>query len=346
MRRISPGLIHRLPKCDLHVHLDGSIRVGTIRDAANKMGVKLPTQNLKKLAKYVQAPPDCRSLTDFLKAFELFYPALKDPEILERISYELCDDVARENVRYMEVRFAPILQATENFTMEEVLTSVLAGLKRGSRDFSVETLLLLCCYRSESPATSIETVKLALKYREKGVAGIDLAGDEAHFPVGEHKEAFLIAKKNDLPATVHAGEAAGAENIRFAIEGLGARRIGHGVRLKENKQLLKKVIRERIPLEMCLTSNVQTQAVREYDLHPFREYYDLGVPVTLNTDDRSISNITLTGELIKAIEYYQLSLEDIKRITLNGIEYAFTTAKAKKALKKEFENRFQELGLD
>lgn len=346
MRRISPALVHRLPKCDLHVHLDGSIRVKTIRDAANKLGVRLPTQDLKKLARYIQAPPDCRSLSDFLKAFEVFYPALKDPEVLERISYELCEDASKENIRYMEVRFAPVLQAREGFPMEEVVKSVLKGLERGEKDFKIRTLLLLCCYRSEPPATSIQTVNLALKYREDGIAGIDLAGDEAHFPVGERKEAFQIAKRNDLPATVHAGEAGGAENIAFALEILGARRIGHGVRLKEDPELLEKVRRERIPLEMCLTSNVQTQVVKEYDLHPFREYYDLGIPVTINTDDRSVSNITLTSEIIKAIEYYQLSLEDIKRITLNGIEYAFTTEKEKEDLKKGFEKEFQELGID
>jgi len=302
MRRISPTLVHSLPKCDLHVHLDGSVRVKTIRDAANKLGVRLPTQDLKELARYVQAPPDCRSLSDFLKAFDLFYPALKDPEILERISYELCEDASKENVRYMEVRFAPVLQARESFPMEEVVKSVLKGLRRGQEDFKIRTLLLLCCYRSEPPTTSIETVNLALKYRKDGVAGIDLAGDEAHFPVGERKEAFLIAKKNNLPATVHAGEAGGAKNIRFALEVLGARRIGHGVRLQEDPDLLERVKRNKVPLEMCLTSNVQTQVVKEYDLHPFREYYDLGIPVTINTDDRGVSNVTLTSEIIKAIE--------------------------------------------
>ncbi|MCK4648768.1 adenosine deaminase [bacterium] len=346
MRRISPTLVHSLPKCDLHVHLDGSVRVKTIRDAANKLGVRLPTQDLKKLARYVQAPPDCRSLSDFLKAFDLFYPVLKDPEVLERISYELCEDASKENVRYMEVRFAPVLQEKEGFPMEEVVKSVLKGLRRGQKDFKIRTLLLLCCYRSEPPATAVETVNLALKYREEGVAGIDLAGDEAHFPVGKRKEAFLIANKNNLPATVHAGEAGGAENIRFALEVLGARRIGHGVRLKEDPDLLKKVKRNKVPLEMCLTSNVQTQVVKEYDLHPFREYYDLGIPVTINTDDRGVSNITLTSEIIKAIEYYQLSLEDIKKITLNGIEYAFTSKKEKAELKEEFEKNFQELGID
>lgn len=345
MRRISPAFVHSLPKCDLHVHLDGSIRVGTIRDAANKMGVKLPTQDLKKLAKYVQAPPDCRSLSDFLGAFEVFYPALKDPEVLERISYELCEDAASENIRYMEVRFAPVLQVRAGFPMEEVVKSVLKGLKRGRRDFKIRAPLLLCCYRSEPPVTSIQTVNLALKFREDGVAGIDLAGDEAHFPVGERKKAFLIARKNDLPATVHAGEAGGVENIRFALDVLGARRIGHGVCLKEDPALLEKVKRKRIPLEMCITSNVQTQAVKEYDLHPFREYYDLGIPVTMNTDDRSVSNITLTSEIIRAIEYYQLSLEDIKRITLNGIEYAFISEKERANLKKEFEKEFHELGI-
>ena len=149
MRRISPALIHRLPKCDLHIHLDGSVRVGTIRDAANKMGVELPTQDLKKLARYVQAPPDCRSLSDFLKAFDLFYPALKDPEVLERISYELCEDASKENIRYMEVRFAPILQVREGFPMEEVVKSVLKGRKRGQKDFRIRVPLILCCYRSE-----------------------------------------------------------------------------------------------------------------------------------------------------------------------------------------------------
>ena len=220
-----------LPKIDLHLHLDGAIRVPTIAELGDELGIKLPTYDPKKLAALVQVNRDCRSLTDFLKRFEVFYPILPFAKTQERIAYELCEDCRRDNVIYFEARFAPALAASPRFTMEDAVTAALEGFRRGQRDFNIRSGLILCCYRSISVAENIATVKLAHKYRDQGVIGIDLAGDENHFAAAPHAEAFALARKLEIPITIHAGEGGRPENIREAVFTHGATRIGHGVSL-------------------------------------------------------------------------------------------------------------------
>ena len=188
----------KLPKIDLHLHLDGAIRVPTIAELGDELGIKLPTYDPKELAKFVQVDRDCRSLTDFLKRFDIFYPILPFARTQERIAYELCEDCARDNVIYFETRFAPALASSERFTMEDAVVAALEGLRRGQRDFKVTCGVILCCYRSITAQQNIDTVKLAHKYRDKGVVGIDLAGDELHYPAAPHAEAFALAGKHDI----------------------------------------------------------------------------------------------------------------------------------------------------
>src|SRR5213593_1695884 len=230
-----------LPKIDLHLHLDGAIRVPTIAELGEELCVKLPTYDPKELARFVQVGRDCRSLTDFLKRFEVFYGILPFAKTQERIAYELCEDCARDNVIYFETRFAPCLACSERFTMEDAVVAALEGLRRGQRDFGVRCGLILCCYRPASPAESVKTVKLAHKYRDRGVCGIDLAGDELHFSATPHAGAFALARKLEIPITIHAGEGEHAENIREAVFDHGATRIGHGVALQRDPELLKRV---------------------------------------------------------------------------------------------------------
>src|SRR5258708_21614636 len=206
----------QLPKIDLHLHLDGSIRVPTIAELGDELGMKLPTNDPKKLAKFVQVDRDCRSLGDFLKRFEVFYPLLPFAKTQERIAYELCEDCARDNVIYFEARFAPALAASKKFTMEDAVVAALEGFRRGQRDFGVRCGTILCCYRSISVQENIAVVKLAHKYRDRGVVGIDLAGDENRFSAAPHAQAFALARKLEIPITIHAGEGGNAENIREA----------------------------------------------------------------------------------------------------------------------------------
>ncbi|MBU2567851.1 MAG: adenosine deaminase [Elusimicrobia bacterium] len=315
-------LLKRIPKVDIHCHLDGSVRTATIIDAARKHNFKLPTEDPQQLNKYVQVSPTCKSLTDFLKRFEFFYDFLKFPDVVERISYELCEDVSKENIKYLEVRFAPFLQSSDRFSIEDVIRTAISGLMQGARDFHIGVGAIVCIYRSLPDDINRLTVSLAEKYFGKGVAGIDLAGDETKYPAERYAEFFEYARKRRIPITCHAGEAAGAESIRKALE-LGARRIGHGVHLAEDEGLYKKVMDEGIPIEMCLTSNVQTQVVKSYKTHPFLKFYEDGLKVTLNTDDRSVSGIDLTHEYLVAVEQYGLKISDIIKIILNGINSLF-----------------------
>jgi adenosine deaminase len=286
----------QLPKIDLHLHLDGAIRVSTIAELGDELGVKVPTYGPRELAKFVQVDRDCRSLTDFLKRFEIFYPILPYAVTQERIAYELCEDCARDNVIYFEARFAPALACSGEFTMEDAVVAALEGLRRGQRDFGIHCGLILCCYRSITLQQNIDTVKLAAKYRHQGVVGIDLAGDELRDPAAPHAEAFALARRLEMPITIHAGEGGKAENIREAVFDHGAARIGHGVALERDTELLKQVRDRGTVFEICLTSNLQTCSVPSLSKHPFKKFLDEKVRVTLNTDDPAISNITLTDE--------------------------------------------------
>src|ERR1043165_6629910 len=216
----------KLPKIDLHLHLDGAIRVPTIAELGDELGIKLPTYDPKELAKFVQVDRDCRSLTDFLKRFEVFYPILPFAKTQERIAYELCEDCARDNVIYFEARFAPALASNEKFTMEDAVVAALEGFRRGQRDFGVRCGTILCCYRSISVTENIATVRLAHKYRDRGVIGIDLAGAATPCPAAPHAVAFAPARNLEIPSTLHAGEGGRPENIHEAVFAHGATRIG------------------------------------------------------------------------------------------------------------------------
>lgn len=334
--------VSTLPKVDLHRHLDGSVRVKTIRDAAISHNFTLPTKNLKKLKKYVQVSPKCKSLTEFLQAFDFFYDFLKFPDVVERIAYENCEDAKKENLKYVELRFAPPLQATEKFSMEDVVKCAISGINEGMKNFNIKSGLILCIYRyhTVSEEQNWATVKLAEKYFGRGVVGIDLAGDESKYPTELYKKFFEYAKSAKIPITCHAGEADSAKSIATAVK-LGAQRIGHGTRLIENETLMKEIRDKGIPLEVCLTSNLQTQVIKSIKEHPFRKYYDYGIKVTINTDDPSVSGIDINSEYLLAMKEFNLTLEDIKKIILNGVEATFLPEKEKNVLYTEIKKELK-----
>ncbi|MFA5778647.1 MAG: adenosine deaminase [Elusimicrobiota bacterium] len=339
---VSTEVLKKIPKVELHCHLDGSVRTSTILELAKKQKVKLPTENVEELNKYVQVSPDCRSLTDFLQAFEFFYPLLQTPYAVEKIGYELCEDAASENIKYLEVRFAPFLQASENFKITDVVKICLDGLRQGSRDFKIGVGLILCCYRSNPEEANITTVELAKKYADYGIVALDLAGDETRYPTRDFAEPFVLAKKYKIPFTVHAGESAGAESIREAVE-LGASRIGHGVHLIDDTNLMEEIKEKEIPLEMCITSNIQTHVVADFESHPIKKFYDNGVIVTINTDDRSVSGIDLTNEYNVAVNRLGFDVSDLIKIIHNGINALFIPDKNKAELNKIFKTEINAL---
>ncbi|MBN2408018.1 MAG: adenosine deaminase [Elusimicrobia bacterium] len=335
------GIIARLPKVDLHCHLDGSIRTATILDLAKKQNYRLPASTVEELRPYVRVPLDCKSLGDFLKRFEVFYPLLTNSSAMERIAYELLRDCSAENVKYLEMRFAPVLQRTGELSIPEVTEAVIKGVLRGEKEFSIKCGIILCLYRSTSLEDSMETARCAVKYRKERVCGIDIAGDETRYPLDDFVKPVEFCKKEGINITIHAGEASGPQNIRKAVE-MGADRIGHGISLIKDRKLMEEVASRQIPLEICLTSNVHTQVVEDYDRHPVRDFIKSGVKVTLNTDDRGVSGIDLTYEYEKALGL-GISLEELGRIIEAGAESAFLGGIEKETLRNWIANEVNNL---
>jgi adenosine deaminase len=315
-------LLRRLPKAELHCHLDGSLRAATLLELARERGVAMPAHSVEEVAAYMHAD-DARHLEDYLARFELTIAVMQTEQAIERVAYELCEDAAAEGVRYLEVRNAPLLNTRGGLSIDAALDAALAGCRRGEREHDITVRFILCSLRHLDPAVSLEMARLAVAYRDRGVVAFDLAGPEAAFPAAAHAAAFAYARENDLAVTVHAGEGAGADSVRQAVHLCGAHRVGHGTRLHEDDRLTTYVADRRIPLEVCLTSNVQTQAVPSYEVHPLRAYYDRGVVVTLNTDNRLMSATTLTDEYWYAARHLGFTWQELCDIALAGFEHGF-----------------------
>lgn len=324
MRATGPtdARLHDLPKAELHVHLDGSLRPSTMIELAAERGIPLPSIDAGELERRLVAN-DARSLEDYLTAFEVTVSVMQDAPALERIAYELAEDQASEHVRYAEVRFCPLLNTRGGMDAEDVLRAVLGGLERAREQLGIDSRVIVCALRHFPPSSSVELAELAVSMRDRGVCGFDLAGPEAGHPVRDHAEAFAIAYRHGLPVTIHAGEAAGAESIREALDFGHASRIGHGTRLWEDRELARRVLDDGIVLEICLTSNVQTRAVAAYEAHPLRRYYDVGIPVALCTDNRLVSGVTLTGEYVRARDALDFSWDELVGIAVTGFQHAF-----------------------
>ncbi|TKD09673.1 adenosine deaminase [Polyangium fumosum] len=313
----------QLPKTDLHVHLDGSLRLETIIDLAKKHGVDMPSYDPAELRRAMRLGQNTGSLVEYLKAFDVTLRVLQTEEALFRAAYELAEDAARENVRYMEVRYAPMLHTRLGLKLTSVVEAVLAGLRAAHDNLGIESAVIVCGIRNISPHSSLEMAELAVAYKNRGVVGFDLAGAEYDNPAKHHKAAFQLVRDNNINCTIHAGEAYGPESIAQAIHVCGAHRIGHGCRLRENGDLLHYVNDHRIPLEACPSSNVQTGAVRDLASHPLKLYYNLGLRVTVNTDNRLVTDTTVSNELWLCHTKMGMSLRDIKTILVSGFKSAF-----------------------
>ena len=324
--------IQRLPKTDLHVHLDGSLRIQTILELAEQQKVKLPADSIDKLRPFVQMGEDCKSLVEYLKAFDVTLSVMQTHDALVRTAFELAEDAASENVHYMEVRYSPILHQQKGMTLHNIVQAVLEGLALAEKKHNIRTGVILCGMRHISPEISLKLADLTVAFKNKGVVGFDLAGAEEDFPAKRHKDAFGRVLANNINCTLHAGEAYGPESIHQAIHLCGAHRIGHGVRLVEDGDLLNYVNDHRIPLECCPSSNVQTKAVKRMADHPIRLFYDLGLRVTVNTDNRMVTNTTVSREYQILHEQLGFSLEEIKELIIMGFKSAFLPYAIKRAM--------------
>ncbi len=326
--------IIKLPKPDLHCHLDGSVRVSTILDIAKKRKVKLPAVDEKELGKVLATGAKRNSLSDYLKSFDITLAVMQHEEDIARIATELCEDAWADGVWYLEVRFSPILHQKNGLPLTKVIEAVLAGLKVGERLTGIKTGVIVCGIRSIEPKVSLQLAELTIAFKSKGVVGFDLAGNEDNYPAKDHKDAFYLIRTNNVPCTVHAGEAWGPGSIKQALHDLNAHRIGHGTRLKEDGDLVNYVNDRRIPLECCLSSNVHVGTVSCLDDHPVKFYFDYGLRVTINTDNRLISDTTVSKEYEIAHRVIGFSLEQIESIIIMGFKSAFLPYAERKLLLK------------
>jgi len=315
-------LIARLPKAELHTHLDGCLRPETMLDLAGPLGIRLPESDPDRLRQYMLVD-DARDLEEYLSRFELTIPLLQTPEAIERVAYEMVEDASRDNVRYLEVRYCPRLSCRTGLTLDDVLAAERRGLARGEEAFGVRTGIINCSLRHFDPEVSIEIAEASVRHRDRGVVAFDLAGGEAGRPPGAHAEAFDIAARGLLGITVHAGEAGGPDSIAEAIHRCHANRLGHGTRLFEDPALQDYVRDRRIPIEINVTSNLQTRAVARAAEHPVRRYVDAGLVVTLCTDGWLMSGVSLTDEYWLAHRELGFTRTEIDRLILAGFNAAF-----------------------
>ena len=314
--------LRQLPKAELHCHLDGSLRPATLLELGRDQRVSLPKKTAEELAEYMRVD-DAHDLDDYLRRFDVTISVLQTTEALERAAYELAEDAYEDGVRYIEIRNAPILNVVRGLTLVEAIEAPLRGLRRAENDFGITARFFICGLRQLPPESSLDLAKLAVEFKNDGVVAFDLAGAEKGYPASVHAEAFRYAREHNLAVTVHAGEGDGAHSIHEAVHICGADRIGHGTRLIEDPELTQYVNDRRIALEVCLTSNVQTRVADSYATHPIREYFDRGLNVTLNTDNRLMSATTLTDEYVIAAEQLGFTMEELAGIALNSFESAF-----------------------
>ena len=311
--------LEELPKVELHLHLDGSVRPKTAGELLNK--------SEKEIEKDMIAMAECNNLNDYLTKFEIPEMIMQTKDNLERVAKELAEDLKKENVIYAEVRFAPMKHVKKGLSGEEVIDSVLNGLKQ----VDIKTNLILCMMRGSSYKENDEVIELAKKYLNKGVCAIDLAGAEAMYKTCLYKDLFDKANKLEIPFTIHAGEADGKDSIESAIN-FGAKRIGHGIRILEDMNLINLVKEKDILLEVCPTSNIQTRCVENYSTHPIKYLFERNIPVSISTDNRTVSNTTLTDEYEHLINELNFTIEDIIKMNRMAISHAFISAEEKQEL--------------
>ncbi len=342
--RFTTKFIRGLPKVLLHDHLDGGLRPGTIIELAKSSAYdRLPSTDASQLAEWFHQSAVRGSLPLYLQAFEHTCGVMQTEEGLERVAYEMLEDMKNDGVVYVETRFAPLLHTRKGLHTENVMRAVIRGLERGKKDFAVECGLILCALRNMSPELTQEVAELAIDFRPHGVVGFDLAGEEGGYPPKKHVDAFHYIQRENFNITIHAGEAFGKESIWQAVQWCGAHRIGHATRLIEDMKvedgnvvsmgtLSRYILDKRIPLEICLTSNIHTGAVKTLQDHPFGILYRQRFRVTLNTDNRLMSNITLTDEYRTAADVFGLNVADLERITTNAMKSAFIPYEQRVAL--------------
>ncbi|HYW51389.1 MAG TPA: adenosine deaminase [Gemmatimonadaceae bacterium] len=316
------SLLRRLPKAELHCHLDGSVRPETMLELAKEYRVAMPRDDADALREFMRVD-DARNLEDYLMRFDTTLSVMQTGEALERMAYELAIDVAAEGVRYIEMRYAPPLNTLQGLTLEQAVEAPLRGIAKAQREADVTARVIVCSLRHYDPALSLQLAQLAVAYKDRGVVGFDLAGGELGNPASRHAAAFDYCTEHGLACTCHAGEGDGPESVRQAVHDCRAHRIGHATRLIEDAALLEEVHERGIALELCLTSNVQTRATDRYETHPLKQYLARGMNVCLNTDNRLMSGTTLVDEYHHAATHCDCTFDELAGMALDGFRSSF-----------------------
>ncbi len=341
--RLDPESLKAMPKIDLHRHLEGSLRLSTLLEIAREFELSVPTDNLESLRPFVQVTNDPPTSEAFLGKFHVLRHFYRTPETISRLVYEAVADAAADNIHYLELRFSPqALTRVRGFPLGEVTDWVITAVQKASQDFHIEVGLIIALVRHDPLIQAREVAKVAIERASKGIVGLDLAGDEVKFPLMPFIPIFKEAKEAGLGITIHAGEWASSVGVRQAIEELQADRIGHGVRAIENWEVLQLIRERQVALEVCLTSNLQTGVVRSLDHHPIVDMLDLGLLATLNTDDPTVSNCTLTDEYQIAVKHLNFDYTNLHRLILNAASTVFLPENGRKRLVAHFEKALAE----
>lgn len=344
MTAVTSDLIRRIPKAELHCHLDGSVRPATLLELARDQRKSMPCDDADALRAFMKVD-DARDLEEYLERFAITLSVMQQEEAMERIAYELAEDCAKEGVRYLETRYAPILNVREGLNLERAVEAPLRGLARAERDFGITSRVIVCAIRNLPPTASLEASWLAVEFMRDGVVGFDLAGGERDNPAGLHARAFDHCVEHGLPCTCHAGEGDGASSIAAAMHACHAHRIGHGTRLIEDPALMAEAKAAGVAIECCLTSNVQTRATAGYDTHPLRQYFDAGLQVSINTDNRLMSGTDLVTEYGLAAKHLDFTFEELMRLARQGFTNAFLPPAERDALVARMDAEFASLRL-
>ena len=323
----------KLPKIELHCHLDGSVRVNTIIDIAKKENIKLDSYKKCDIENIVQVPSDCTSLNEYLKRFDLPNKVMQNSKNLKRITFELLEDAYSENVKYIEIRFAPMLHLNGGLSVKEVIHSVIDGINEAEKIYDIKGNIILSCMKNMSEEDAILVIEEGKEFLNKGVVAIDLAGPEEEGFARTYERAMKLARGYGYNITIHAGEAASGQNVIDCINILKALRIGHGVRINDMIDAYDLVKNTGVTLEMCPTSNIQTKAIEDFKKYPLYDFYKDGINLSINTDNRTVSNIDLTNEIKIISNEFNMSKEEYKDIYLKSVDASFADEATKQWLR-------------
>ncbi|HHV3382860.1 TPA: adenosine deaminase [Streptococcus agalactiae] len=335
---MTQAVLKELAKAELHCHLDGSLSLPAIRKLANMADIILPSSD-KELRKYVIAPAQTESLVDYLKTFEFIRPLLQTKEALRFAAYDVARQAALENVIYIEIRFAPELSMDKGLTASDTVLAVLEGLADAQKEFNIVARALVCGMRQSSHKTTKDIIKHIVDLAPKGLVGFDFAGDEFSYPTDSLVDLIQEVKRSGYPMTLHAGECGCAKHIADSLN-LGIKRMGHVTALTGQRDLIKRFVEEDAVAEMCLTSNLQTKAASSIQSFPYQELYDAGGKITINTDNRTVSDTNLTKEYSLFVTYFGTKIEDFLVFNQNAVKASFTSDSEKYTLLHKLQENY------